>query len=172
MSYGARFVVTTILMVAPPVGYPQPHWVAAQEPSGDAPCVTWTEHRTQVNARRAERGDSPAPDPRYTTGMYISVSMSVPAGASPNPEDLLRGARVLIETVICGGAADRGGLRRGDQILTINDRPFSAPGALPGVQFPRREGETFRVQVLRGQDTVAVTLVSARPPRPAGGRGG
>jgi predicted metalloprotease with PDZ domain len=51
-----------------------------------------------------------------------------------------------------GGAADRAGLRAGDVVPTVDDRPIAS------VRFPELIGRTVRLDVLRGQERRSVSM--------------
>ncbi|PTL59964.1 S1C family serine protease [Paraconexibacter algicola] len=69
-----------------------------------------------------------------------------------------RGARIA--SVTAGGPADRAGLRDGDVIARIGDRPTTVEGAVASAVAARRPGQRVPVQVLRDgrERTVTVRL--------------
>jgi predicted metalloprotease with PDZ domain len=67
---------------------------------------------------------------------------------------------VLISQVVKGSPAERGGLVKGDVIVTVNDRAVTSPDAFTETIQARKPGDVLAIRVLRDGErrTMSVTL--------------
>jgi membrane-associated protease RseP (regulator of RpoE activity) len=71
---------------------------------------------------------------------------------------------VIVNRVVPGGPADRGGLRKGDVILSVNSRTVDSPAELQDVVGAGKVGQSVAVGVLRGDVSLTITVkLGARP---------
>src|SRR5919197_3785600 len=72
------------------------------------------------------------------------------------------GSGAAVRTVVPGGPADHAGLRAGDVILRVGDKPIEDPGDVAEAIFDRRAGDRVALTIERDgtQRTVQVTLGS------------
>ncbi|MCS6785825.1 MAG: trypsin-like peptidase domain-containing protein [Thiobacillaceae bacterium] len=78
----------------------------------------------------------------------------------------------LIAGVLRGGPADRAGIRPGDVLVSVNDRPVTDSSDLLNLIAALPPGERARLTVLRGQTRLQLTVQVERRPsmrRPAAG---
>jgi serine protease Do len=78
-------------------------------------------------------------------GIAVDKVPEITAGAHSLPPNT--GAHIA--SVIAGGPADRAGLRQGDIILRINDRPVHGPEDVPAIAETLTPGEEVPVDILR-----------------------
>ncbi len=67
-------------------------------------------------------------------------------------------AGVLVGKVLSGGAAEKGGLRVGDLILSIDGKKVSDPGAL-AIEIGSHEGKTVDVEIVRDRKPMRIKAV-------------
>ncbi len=70
-------------------------------------------------------------------------------------------ATVVVEAITAGGACDRGGVRAGDVILTVNGRRPESVESLGRLLRDALGPGDAAVRVRRGAETVAVTVAFA-----------
>ena len=68
---------------------------------------------------------------------------------------------VLVTGVVAGGPAERAGIARGDQLLSVEDRPVSSLSELYREIWRRAPGERLSLQILRDSEVRAFEVVSA-----------
>lgn len=69
-----------------------------------------------------------------------------------------------IMEVVKGSPAELSGIRPGDRILEFNDSPVDTPEDLMRTIVSTRPGDDARIRILRGAETVAITVrLSAQP---------
>ena len=73
-----------------------------------------------------------------------------------------------VTTVEPDSPAARAGIRAGDAIVKLADQPVPTVADFHLALVGRRAGETLPVELLRGQDTLAVSLTPGRRPKPDG----
>jgi photosystem II stability/assembly factor-like uncharacterized protein len=78
-----------------------------------------------------------------------------------------KGAR--LREIVPDGPADKAGLKPGDVIAALNDKPVKTYGDLTTIVGDARVGDKIKVQLTRGDDKKTVELTVA--PRPGGGFG-
>jgi S1-C subfamily serine protease len=104
--------------------------------------------------------------------VLITATVKLAAGADGRAlTESVRQGTVIVGIILCGSPAAATELRVGDHILSVNGRLPHEPGVLPALQYPRRAGDTFLMQVRRGEDTLSFTVTSIRRPKEAGGSG-
>jgi S1-C subfamily serine protease len=93
--------------------------------------------------------------PRATLGVIIT---QMPAGSAGAPEGLAGGsaARLRVDQVIAGSAADAAGIREGDFLLTLAGEPATDIPTLAAA-IAARTGPT-EVRLLRGGNVVTVSV--------------
>ena len=70
-------------------------------------------------------------------------------------------SRVTVGRVLPGGPADQAGLQEGDRLLKINDRPVDRIAVPEEVIAACYSGEDIRLNVMRGEQTLDVSLTLA-----------
>ncbi|MDQ3283834.1 MAG: PDZ domain-containing protein [Acidobacteriota bacterium] len=72
-----------------------------------------------------------------------------------------KGAGVLVGEIEDGSPADKAGLRVGDIVLTVDGKDIGSSGDLRRALRDKKEGETVRLEVLRGRNrqTLVATVV-------------
>jgi serine protease Do len=71
---------------------------------------------------------------------------------------------VIVSDLYKNGPADKAGLRKGDVVLTIDDREVYDEKGLKFVAATKAEGDTVRLQVLRDNKPATITVKLARLP--------
>src|SRR4051794_27159864 len=76
----------------------------------------------------------------------------------------------VVDSVVPGGPAERGGLQPGDKITDIDGRKISSSEDVSAAVTARKPGEQAKVTVVRGGDRRTLTVdLGTRPDTPAGG---
>lgn len=130
------------------------------------------------------------------TGYSVGIGFAIPADTAKTITDrLMRGERIergylgvtigdlepfrealrlpagtrgaLINEVTPGGPAARGGLRSGDIVLSLNGEPLDGSVELTRGVGAARVGQELKLQVLRGDRRVEITVRAARRPSEA-----
>ncbi|HEY5637333.1 MAG TPA: Do family serine endopeptidase [Burkholderiales bacterium] len=94
----------------------------------------------------------------------VEVREITPALAESFGMDAARGA--LIEGVLRGGPADRGGVKPGDVLLGIGDAPVNDPVAMLNLAAGLEPGAKAVLKLRRRGENVAVTVTVGRRPKP------
>jgi S1-C subfamily serine protease len=102
--------------------------------------------------------------PRLERGQAIERAyLGVSTGDAP-------GGGAQVSSVAAGGPAARGGLRRGDVIVRVAERPVAASDDLSAIVAAREPGERVPVLVERGGDRRTLTVeLGTRPDTPING---
>jgi putative serine protease PepD len=79
---------------------------------------------------------------------YLGVSTSSP----PN------GSGAIVATVVAGGPAEKAGVQVGDVIASIDGRSVSDPSQVSSIVGARRAGDTIKLQVLRGGQSLGIAV--------------
>jgi S1-C subfamily serine protease len=75
-----------------------------------------------------------------------------------------------VASVVRDGPADKAGLRRGDKIVSIDDRAIQSPDDLSAVVSSHKPGEEARVAIVRGGERRTLTVkLGNRPESPVTG---
>lgn len=74
-------------------------------------------------------------------------------------------SNVLIDRVVPKGPADSGGLKKGDKLISIDDRPIERIGILEEAVSSRYAGDSIRLNIMRGTESLSlsVTLTEELP---------
>ena len=72
---------------------------------------------------------------------------------------LARNHGVILADVEPDGPADRAGLRRGDMIVSLDDKAIASASQLKNRVFRRQEGDPVRLAILRGKEELTFSLV-------------
>jgi serine protease Do len=90
------------------------------------------------------------------------ATLGVSLSASQNPFD--KSESVYITGIVKGGAAEKAGLKEGDQILKIDDTEITSISQLKDVITSHKAGDRINIMILRSHETkqVSVTLQEAQ----------
>ena len=116
---------------------------------------------------------------RITRG-YLGVEITNVNREIAESQGLREARGALVARVTPGGPASRGGLQPGDIVLRVNGQPIKDANDLTRQVATARQGQTIRLEVLRGEQTRTVNVVSGTRPTRAeldaepgqGGEGG
>jgi S1-C subfamily serine protease len=75
-----------------------------------------------------------------------------------------RGDHVIISGLTAGGPAERGGIREGDRLEKLADRPIRTASDVLELMRSRSPGDQLNVQVVRGRRVVDFTIQLASRP--------
>ncbi|MGA2496159.1 MAG: S1C family serine protease [Tepidisphaeraceae bacterium] len=69
-----------------------------------------------------------------------------------------RGDTAIVEAVTAGSAAEKAGIRTGDEIRTFDGKPVRGREALAQLILQHKAGDTVPVEVVRGRETKAMSV--------------
>lgn len=113
---------------------------------------------------------SPVPDSRcarsllvlVAIGAVVAVALRGMAGQAPAPAGVATRTAATLQVLVCevlpGGPADRAGVRHGDELLKLGDRPLDSFDALAAVLNAYRPGDRAIVALRRGQAEQLLTI--------------
>ncbi len=94
----------------------------------------------------------------------VEVQEITPALAESFKLKDIRGA--IIAGVLRGGPADKGGIKPGDVLLGIEDKPVTDPQNMLHLVAGLKPGSNARLKLRRGQESFEVTVVVGKRPKP------
>lgn len=99
---------------------------------------------------------------------YLGITYAVKKPEKPLPQ-CPDGSLVLVESVLKGGPAEKGGMRENDLILSLNGQPFcrdlnGSQGFFGRMIGERAIGEEITLEILRGAEIFPVTVKLATMP--------
>jgi serine protease Do len=108
-------------------------------------------------AARKLPGVRPVPSVKPGTGGYLGIGLT-------EDEDMAK-----IDLVQEGGAASKGGLKRGDVILSIDGQTIDSPEALKSTLGKKKPGDTVTIKLKRDDEEKSLKVTLGRWPRNFGG---
>jgi S1-C subfamily serine protease len=102
--------------------------------------------------------------PREVAGDRVAALFGFFLREPSSPDAATTAGTPVVAAVERGGVAERGGMRMGDVLLQVNDRPIVSREAAREALADANPEQSLHLVVRRGEERTAVTLDPAQPP--------
>ena len=101
---------------------------------------------------------------------YLGIGVHAVRVPSPDRDRDVTGSGLLVHSLEAGGPAERAGLMIGDILISIEGRSLDTPLRLLEELGGERVGESVRLGVIRGGNSIEITVIVGERPQSTAGR--